>query len=117
MINLSKEPTLPGKSFDKKGSEKELLEFQDQMVLLQNLLFANKKNGLLIILQGMDTAGKDGTIRKVFSCMNPMGVNVKAFKEPTLEEKEHDFLWRVHPNAPAKGMIEIFNRSHYEDIL
>ncbi len=117
MINLSKESTGPGKSIDKKATQEELLKLQEQMSSLQNLLFAEKKYSLLIILQGMDAAGKDGTIAHVFSYMNPMGVNVKAFKEPTPEEREHDFLWRVHPHVPAKGMIEIFNRSHYEDIL
>jgi len=117
MINLSKAPTKPGKSIDKKSIQKELSDLQEQLSKLQNVLYAEKKHSLLIILQGMDAAGKDGTISHVFSYMNPMGVNVKAFKEPTPEEKEHDFLWRVHPHAPAKGMIEIFNRSHYEDIL
>jgi PPK2 family polyphosphate:nucleotide phosphotransferase len=117
MINLSKIPTKSDKSIDKKTAQKEILDLQEDMASLQTLLFAEKKHSLLIILQGMDAAGKDGTIKHAFSCMNPMGVNVKAFKEPTPEEKDHDFLWRVHPHAPAKGMIEIFNRSHYEDIL
>lgn len=117
MINLSKSPTVPDKKIDKKATQKELAKLEEQMPALQNLLYAEKKHSLLIILQGMDAAGKDGTIKHVFSSMNPMGVNVKAFKEPTEEEKEHDFLWRVHPHVPAKGMIEIFNRSHYEDIL
>jgi PPK2 family polyphosphate:nucleotide phosphotransferase len=84
---------------------------------LQNLLFAGQKYSLLIILQGMDASGKDGTIRHVFSAMNPMGVNIKAFKSPSEEEKSHDFLWRIHQHTPQKGMIEIFNRSQYEDIL
>jgi len=117
MINLSKESTNPDKKTDKKKTEKETEDLKEKLFSLQNLLFAEKKNSLLIILQGMDASGKDGTIRHVFSSMNPMGVNVKAFKEPTPEEREHDFLWRVHSHAPAKGMIEIFNRSHYEDIL
>ncbi len=117
MINLSKESTEPGKSIDRKKAVKETEDLKEEMFSLQNLMYAEKKHSLLIILQGMDAAGKDGTIRHVFSSMNPMGVNVKAFKEPTPEEKDHDFLWRVHPHAPAKGMIEIFNRSHYEDIL
>jgi len=117
MINLSKLPTGPDKSIDKKKAEKEILAYKEELFSLQNILFAEKKHSLLIILQGMDAAGKDGTIRHVFSSMNPMGVNVKAFKAPTTEESEHDFLWRVHPHAPASGMIELFNRSHYEDIL
>jgi len=117
MINLSKEPTESDKSVDRKSTEAETENLTEDLASLQTLLFAEKKHSLLIVLQGMDAAGKDGTIKHVFSSMNPMGVNVKAFKEPTPEEKEHDFLWRVHPHAPAKGMIEIFNRSHYEDIL
>jgi PPK2 family polyphosphate:nucleotide phosphotransferase len=84
---------------------------------LQNLFYAEKKHALLIILQGMDTSGKDGTIRHVFSCINPQGCKVKSFKTPTEEEKSHDFLWRIYANLPEKGMIQIFNRSHYEDIL
>jgi polyphosphate kinase 2 (PPK2 family) len=73
--------------------------------------------GLLIIFQGVDTAGIDGTVRHVMSCMNPMGVNVKSFKKPTTEELQHDFLWRVYPHFPTKGMIEVFNRSYYAQIL
>lgn len=84
---------------------------------LQNRLIAESKYALLIIIQGMDGSGKDGTIRNVFSTMNPMGVSVKSFKVPTAEELSHDFLWRVHAAAPPKGMICIFNRSHYEDVL
>jgi len=117
MITLSKESTKPDKKIDKKTTQDELSYLQEQLSKLQNVLYAEKKHSLLIILQGMDAAGKDGTISHVFSYMNPMGVNVKAFKEPTQEEREHDFLWRVYPHTPAKGMIEIFNRSHYEDIL
>ena len=81
------------------------------------MLFAEKKHSLLVILQGMDAAGKDGTVKHVFSSMDPMGIEVKAFKAPTEEEAEHGFLWRVHKLLPARGMIQIFNRSHYEDIL
>lgn len=117
MIDLIKEPTESDKSIDRKKTETETKNLGQEMASLQNLLFAEKKHSLLIILQGMDAAGKDGTIKHVFSGMNPMGVNVKAFKEPTPEEKDHDFLWRIHSHTPAKGMIEIFNRSHYEDIL
>ncbi|HXC03412.1 MAG TPA: PPK2 family polyphosphate kinase [Bacteroidia bacterium] len=98
-------------------AETELSLYREDLFQLQHLLFAEQKHSLLIILQGMDASGKDGTIRHVFSSMNPMGVNVKAFKSPTPEEQSHDFLWRIHPHAPARGMISIFNRSHYEDIL
>jgi PPK2 family polyphosphate:nucleotide phosphotransferase len=84
---------------------------------LQNLLYAESKHSLLIILQGMDASGKDGAIKNVMGQINPQGVVVKSFKAPTAEELSHDFLWRVHAQAPAKGMITVFNRSHYEDIL
>ena len=84
---------------------------------LQYLLYAEKKRALLIILQGMDTAGKDGTIRHVMSGVSPQGCSVTSFKVPNSEELAHDFLWRVHKAVPAKGMIGIFNRSQYEDVL
>jgi PPK2 family polyphosphate:nucleotide phosphotransferase len=84
---------------------------------LQNILYAESKHALLVILQGMDASGKDGVIRNVFSSFNPQGVRVKSFKSPTAEELSHDFLWRVHPHTPPRGMIQVFNRSHYEDIL
>ena len=84
---------------------------------LQNRLYAEHKQSLLIVLQAMDTGGKDGTIRNVFSGVNPQGVRVQAFKEPSVEEADHDFLWRVHPHVPRRGEIVIFNRSHYESVL
>jgi len=84
---------------------------------LQVLLYAEKKHALLIVLQGMDAAGKDGTIRHVMSRVNPQGCSVTSFKAPNSEELAHDFLWRIHKAVPEKGMIGIFNRSHYEDVL
>ncbi len=117
MINLNKESTNPKEGIEKKYAEEETLRLKEKLYKLQNLLYAEHKHSLLIILQGMDAAGKDGTIRHVFSSVDPQGCNVKSFKAPTEEEASHDFLWRVHPHAPAKGMIQIFNRSHYEDIL
>ncbi len=84
---------------------------------MQNLLYAEHKHSILIVVQGMDASGKDGLTRDVFTSMNPQGVNVNSFKEPTPEELSHDFLWRIHQHAPSKGMIEVFNRSHYEDVL
>jgi len=84
---------------------------------LQERLYANSSRGVLIVLQGMDTSGKDGTIKSVMSGMNPQGCKVVAFKSPSSEELGHDFLWRVHQKAPSKGQIGIFNRSHYEDVL
>ena len=84
---------------------------------LQDLLYAEKKRALLIVLQGMDAAGKDGTIRHVMSGVSPQGCSVKSFKVPNSEELAHDFLWRIHKAIPERGMIGIFNRSHYEDVL
>jgi PPK2 family polyphosphate:nucleotide phosphotransferase len=84
---------------------------------LQNILYAEDKRSLLIVLQAIDAGGKDGTIRSIMSGVNPQGVRVTSFKKPTEEELGHDFLWRVHKAAPARGMIGIFNRSHYEDVL
>jgi PPK2 family polyphosphate:nucleotide phosphotransferase len=84
---------------------------------LQNLLYAESKHSVLIVVQGLDASGKDGVVRNVFGKLNPQGVLVKSFKVPTPEEAAHDFLWRVHLHAPAKGMIQLFNRSHYEEIL
>jgi len=84
---------------------------------LQSLLHANKTRGLLLVLQGMDTAGKDGAIRRVFSHVSPLGVRAEPFGAPTTQELEHDFLWRIHQKTPALGEIVVFNRSHYEDVL
>ncbi len=93
--------------------EKDLKELED----LQYKFFADGSKGLIIVLQGIDTAGKDGTIRKVMSAFNPQGVYVKSFKAPEGQEKFHDYLWRVHEACPPRGSIAIFNRSHYEDVL
>lgn len=84
---------------------------------LQTLLYAAQETPVLIVLQGMDTAGKDGTIRHVMSAMNPLSCRVASFKVPTPSEAAHDFLWRVHSQTPSRGMVTIFNRSHYEDVL
>ena len=99
---------------DIKATTQSLLKELDE---LQNLLYAEKKTAVLIVLQGMDASGKDGTIRNVFGQLNPQGVTVQAFKAPTEEELSHDFLWRIHKHTPARGMMQIFNRSHYEDVL
>jgi PPK2 family polyphosphate:nucleotide phosphotransferase len=88
-----------------------------KLVALQNVLYAERKQKILIVLQAMDTGGKDGAIRKVFSGINPQGVNIVSFKAPTPVELDHDYLWRVHPHVPGKGEIVVFNRSHYEDVL
>jgi len=84
---------------------------------LQELLYAEGKHSLLIVLQAMDTGGKDGVIRRVFDGVNPQGVKVASFKVPTPEDLAHDYLWRIHRHTPGKGEIVIFNRSHYEDVL
>jgi PPK2 family polyphosphate:nucleotide phosphotransferase len=89
----------------------------ERLSVLHNRLFAEATRSVLLVLQGMDTAGKDGTIRKVFTGVNPQGCRVSAFKEPTATELAHDFLWRIHQVCPARGEIAIFNRSHYEDVV
>jgi PPK2 family polyphosphate:nucleotide phosphotransferase len=116
-INLKEISTRAGKEFDKQETKDKTLRILEELDNLQNLLFAENKHSILVVIQGMDASGKDGVIRNVFTSMNPQGVNVKSFKAPTPEELSHDFLWRIHSHAPAKGMIQIFNRSHYEDIL
>jgi PPK2 family polyphosphate:nucleotide phosphotransferase len=90
---------------------------RDDLAALQNRLWAESKQALLVVLQGTDASGKDGTIKHVFEGVNPQGTRVTSFKEPTSEELEHDFLWRVHRAVPRAGEIGIFNRSHYEDVL
>jgi PPK2 family polyphosphate:nucleotide phosphotransferase len=93
------------------------VELTDEIAKLQEKLYAAREQKLLLILQGMDTSGKDGTVRALFSQINPMGLHATGFVAPTEKEKAHDFLWRVHARVPAKGEIGIFNRSHYEDVL
>jgi len=90
---------------------------RDRLAQLQEVLYAGQQRSVLIVLQGMDTAGKDGTISHIFSGINPQGCDVASFKVPTPLESRHDFLWRCHAQAPPRGMIVIFNRSHYEDVL
>ncbi|NNM84203.1 MAG: polyphosphate kinase 2 family protein [Phycisphaerales bacterium] len=92
-------------------------QYTRQIGELQSLLYAQGTQALLIVLQGMDTAGKDGTIRRVFDHVNPMGVHAVSFKSPSELERQHDFLWRIHRAVPPRGSLGIFNRSHYEDVL
>ncbi|MCL5996033.1 MAG: polyphosphate kinase 2 family protein [Chloroflexi bacterium] len=101
----------------KKDSDKHLAMLSIKLEALQELLYAERKHKILLVLQAMDTGGKDGTIRHVFQMVDPLGVRVASFKVPTAEELDHDFLWRVHRQTPARGEIVIFNRSHYEDVL
>ena len=111
----------PKSKGDFKGGKREgkayILELNSQLEQLQELLYAEHKHKLLVVLQGMDSSGKDGTIRHVFEGVNPQGVSVASFKAPTPIELDHDYLWRVHRQTPRSGHIVIFNRSHYEDVL
>ncbi len=109
----------PGETFgwDKEGAAEVFAAEMDALVDLQKRLFADGSNSLLFVLQAMDAAGKDSTIRSVFSGLNPAGVDVNPFGVPTEEERAHDYLWRIHHHAPADGRIGVFNRSHYEDVL
>jgi PPK2 family polyphosphate:nucleotide phosphotransferase len=102
---------------DKSAGKKELKRLTARLEELQELLYAEGKQKILIVLQAMDTGGKDGVIRHVFEGVNPQGVKVASFKVPTPEELSHDYLWRIHPQTPGRGQIAIFNRSHYEDVL
>lgn len=102
---------------EKDEANQRLDDLTDELEILQELLYAEHKQKVLIVLQGTDTSGKDGTIRHVFEGVNPQGVRVANFKVPTPEELDHDYLWRVHKQVPGKGEIVIFNRSHYEDVL
>jgi len=95
----------------------DLAKNEARLAELQQRLYGEKKHALLVVLQGIDAAGKDGTCWHVMAAMNPQGTYVKGFKQPTEEERLHDFLWRVHPAAPALGQVAVFNRSHYEDVL
>jgi len=100
-----------------KSAAKEIAHDQEKLRELQDLLYAEHGHSLLICLQAMDTGGKDGVINHVLGAMNPQGCRVAAFKQPSAEELAHDFLWRAHKPAPARGEVVIFNRSHYEDVL
>lgn len=111
------DPSNHGKHESHKSALHEIEKNLKKMDQLQFLLYAENKHSLLIVLQGLDAAGKDGVIRHVLTGMNPQGCTVTGFKQPTAEELHHDFLWRVHPHVPRKGAVAIFNRSHYEDVL
>lgn len=117
MALLSSISTKAPKGFEKETTKIESQKLQKRLYELQDVLFAENKHSILIVLQGLDASGKDGAVKNVFSGVNPMGCKVQAFKKPTEEEMAHDFLWRIHQHAPRKGMIQIFNRSHYEDVL
>ena len=114
---LSTTGTRAPKDLDKQEIKDKTEKILAELDELQNLLYAEGKHSVLVVIQGMDGSGKDGVIRNVLGNMNPQGVTVKSYKAPTADELSHDFLWRIHQHAPAKGMIQVFNRSHYEDIL
>ncbi len=114
---LKSTDTRAPKKFNKEQIKKETLKLKFKLEELQNLMYAESKHALLVVLQGMDASGKDGVIKNVFDAVNPMGCRVIAFKKPTELEMKHDFLWRVHQQVPEKGIVHIFNRSHYEDVI
>jgi PPK2 family polyphosphate:nucleotide phosphotransferase len=117
-INLSDYDPDNTNGFKSKSRADAILDkHRKKLFQAQELMYAEAKHCLLVVLQGMDAAGKDGTIRHIFTGVNPQGCQVTSFKKPTEEELRHDFLWRVHRATPARGMIGIFNRSHYEDVL
>jgi PPK2 family polyphosphate:nucleotide phosphotransferase len=117
-LNLEKHPTdSTGDYTDKAAAKIDLARNVERLAELQEVLYAQNKYALLIVLQAMDAAGKDGLINHVMSGINPQGVQVVSFKQPSSEELEHDFLWRISKNLPERGKIGVFNRSHYEDVL
>jgi len=111
------DPDYVDKQVDHDSAKETLAQLGDELSELQELLAAAQQHSLLIVLQGMDTSGKDGTVRHVFTSANPQGCEVHSFKAPTQEELLHDFLWRIHKVAPTRGMMGVFNRSQYEDVL
>jgi PPK2 family polyphosphate:nucleotide phosphotransferase len=111
------DPGYHGKLESHKAALPEIQEYLEKMEELQYRMYAENKHSLLIVLQGLDAAGKDGVVRHVLTGLNPSGCVSVNFKQPTAKELAHDFLWRVHPHVPAKGSVAIFNRSHYEDVL
>jgi PPK2 family polyphosphate:nucleotide phosphotransferase len=111
------DPASTGPYKDKNEAQSKLAKDVEKLAELQNVLYASQKCALLIVLQGMDTAGKDSIIKHVMSGMNPQGVHVKSFKQPSIEELRHDFLWRAVEPLPGRGYIGIYNRSYYEEVL
>lgn len=119
IVDLASLPTRSDREWegDKKEGRKRVKDLAKDLRDLQRVFYADGSHRLLIVLQAMDTGGKDSTIRDVFGRMNPQGVRVTSFGVPTTPELAHDYLWRVHPHVPGNGQIAIFNRSHYEDVL
>ena len=117
-VRLAKiDPSYTGKHESHEQAEPHIRKHLDRLIKLQYLLYADAAQSLLVVLQALDAAGKDGVIRHIFSGVNPQGTSVYGFKQPSKVESDHDFLWRAHQRTPGKGEIAIFNRSHYEDVL
>jgi PPK2 family polyphosphate:nucleotide phosphotransferase len=116
-VKLAEISTQPSNRLSKEDAQAELTTLGDELFGLQDLLWGARTHSVLVVLQGRDTAGKDGAIKHVVGLLNPRGVHVTSFGVPTQEEREHDFLWRIHQNTPRFGEFAIFNRSHYEDVL
>jgi PPK2 family polyphosphate:nucleotide phosphotransferase len=118
MLHLNRfDPAFKGHHEAHETAAPELERYRQKLAYQQSLMYAEKKHALLIVLQALDAGGKDGTVNHVFTALNPQGTSVVGFKQPTALELVHDFLWRVHPHAPPRGWVSIFNRSHYEDVL
>jgi PPK2 family polyphosphate:nucleotide phosphotransferase len=111
------DPNDTGPYAQRRDAQADFNDARQRLDQLQELLWAEHRRSLLVVFQALDTGGKDGVIRSVFSGVNPQGCHVASFKAPSAEELDHDFLWRVHQQAPARGLIGVFNRSHYEDVL
>jgi PPK2 family polyphosphate:nucleotide phosphotransferase len=121
-IDPAGSPAFPPQKGEKNGdvkarAEEELCEHTERIAHLQEFLYAQNTTALLVVLQGMDTSGKDGVIRHVFSGVNPQGCHVTSFKKPSETEADRDYLWRIHAAVPGRGEIGVFNRAHYEDVL
>jgi PPK2 family polyphosphate:nucleotide phosphotransferase len=116
-VDLSAIPTDATGGLDKKEADKQLKELLDELHDLQELMYGAQTRALLAVLQGRDASGKDGVINHVFGAINPQGLQVTSFKVPTAEEAAHDFLWRIHRAAPSRGIVGVFNRSQYEQVL
>jgi PPK2 family polyphosphate:nucleotide phosphotransferase len=111
------DPAYKGEHESADSAKQETEHYRAKLAHQQTLLYAQRRHSLLVVLQALDAGGKDGTVNHVFGAFNPQGATVTGFKQPTPAELAHDFLWRVHPRAPARGEVAIFNRSHYEDVL
>src|SRR6187549_2114173 len=116
-VNLSELDPDAKHGWEKEAAREKTNELLGELSALQDRLWAEAKHPVLVVLQGIDASGKDGAVRHVMAAFNPMGCEVSSFKVPTPEEASHDFLWRIHKRVPAKGVIGVFNRSHYEEVL